>query len=194
MTRLGTRYIKKLSALGLTLRRKCQPSSPDLNPVRQTSLWKVGLTDDEPPSMSVSSRQLRTLSSTELPILPPLPSTTAISFVTPLGQPRSDCSTRTVQRTLWKSPLMDDSCSRLISTIRSNDNNNNHRKTEIRKHADNCLAPGIHFQPLVVETFGGWDTAAVKLLKAVATQCAPRKSLAPAMEIKQFFQRLSIAL
>ena len=70
-----------------------------------------------------------------------------------------------------------------------------HRKTEkIRKHADNCLASGIHFQPLVVETFGGWDPAAVKLLKAVATQCAPRKSLAPAMEIKQFFQRLSIAL
>jgi len=70
-----------------------------------------------------------------------------------------------------------------------------HRKTEkIRKHADNCLASGIHFQPLVVETFGEWDPEAIKLLKAIATQCVPRKSLAPAIEIKQFFQRLSIAL
>ena len=69
------------------------------------------------------------------------------------------------------------------------------RKTEkIRKHSDNCRAAGLHFEPLVVETFGGWDPGAVKKLKAFATQCAPRKGIAPALEIKQFFQRLSIAL
>ena len=69
------------------------------------------------------------------------------------------------------------------------------RKTEKnRKHAANCRASGIFFEPLVVETFGGWDATAVKTLKALATHCAPRKSLPPALEIKQFFQRLSIAL
>ena len=69
------------------------------------------------------------------------------------------------------------------------------RKTEKnRKHIDNCRASGLHFEPLVVETFGGWDLAAVKILKSVAIQCAPRKGLAPALEIKRFFQRLSIAL
>ena len=69
------------------------------------------------------------------------------------------------------------------------------RKTEkTRKLADNCRASGIRFQPVVVETFGGWDPEAVKLLKAMATHCAPRKSLPPALEIKQFFQRLSIVL
>ena len=69
------------------------------------------------------------------------------------------------------------------------------RKTEkIRKHADNCRASGIFFQPLVVETFGGWDPEAAKLLKAMATHCAPRKSLPPALEIRQFFQRLSVTL
>ena len=52
----------------------------------------------------------------------------------------------------------------------------------------------MHFVPLVVETFGGWDPGAVRLLKNIATQCAPRKGIAPDLEIKQFFQRLSISL
>ena len=69
------------------------------------------------------------------------------------------------------------------------------RKTEKnRKHVDNCRASGLYFQPLVVETFGGWDPGAVKILKVFAIQCAPRKGLAPAVEIQRFFQRLSIAL
>ena len=50
------------------------------------------------------------------------------------------------------------------------------------------------FQPLVVETFEGWDPGAVKMLKTIAIQCAPRKGLAPALEIKRFFQRLSVSL
>lgn len=69
------------------------------------------------------------------------------------------------------------------------------RKTEKnRKHVDNCHASGLYFQPLVVETFGGWDPGAVKILKTLAIQCAPRKGLAPSLEFKRFFQRLSIAL
>ena len=69
------------------------------------------------------------------------------------------------------------------------------RKSEKnRKDADNCRASGLFFEPLAVETFGGWDPGAVKKLKVIATQCAPRKGISPALEIKQFFQRLSIAL
>ena len=47
---------------------------------------------------------------------------------------------------------------------------------------------------LVVETFGGWDPGAVKFLKSFAIQCAPRRGISPALEIKQFFQRLSKSL
>lgn len=69
------------------------------------------------------------------------------------------------------------------------------RKSEkIRRHAAGCRATGIYFRPIVVETFGGWDPDAAKDLKAIATQAAPRKGLSNSIEIKQFFQRLSVAL
>ena len=71
------------------------------------------------------------------------------------------------------------------------------KATKNRAHLENCRAQGIFFQPLVVETFGGWDP--VKLvtadyLKKMATKAARRWGKTPAMEIKYFFQRLSIAL
>ena len=61
-------------------------------------------------------------------------------------------------------------------------------------HFDNCRAQGISFQPLVVETFGGWDLDAVKLLKDMARQSARRWGKNSAEEIKYFFQRLSVSL
>ena len=63
-----------------------------------------------------------------------------------------------------------------------------------RAHFDHCRAQGIAFAPLVVETFGGWDGDAVKSLKDIARQCARRWGRNNADEIKQFFQRLSVAL
>ena len=63
-----------------------------------------------------------------------------------------------------------------------------------RIHFDNCRAQGIHFQPLIVETFGGWDKDALVFLKAMAHQDARRWGKNNAMECKQFFQRLSVAL
>ena len=63
-----------------------------------------------------------------------------------------------------------------------------------RDHFDACHAQGIFFQPLVVETFGGWDRQAVNFLKKMATQCAHRWGKTSSIEIKQFFQRLSVAL
>ena len=52
---------------------------------------------------------------------------------------------------------------------------------------------GITFQPLVLETFGGWDQDAVKYLKDIARLVARRWGKNDALEIKHFFQRLSIA-
>ena len=71
----------------------------------------------------------------------------------------------------------------------------NARKTaKNRAHFENCRAQGICFRPLVVETFGGWDSEAIKLLKEIAHQDARRWGKDPAIEIKHFFQRLSVAL
>ena len=45
-----------------------------------------------------------------------------------------------------------------------------------------------------METFGGWDKDAVKLLKDIARLGACRWAKNNAIEIKHFFQRLSVAL
>ena len=68
------------------------------------------------------------------------------------------------------------------------------KSSKIRNHFDNCRAEGITFQPLVVETFGGWDKDAVKILKDIARLDARRWAKNDAIEIKHFFQRLSVAL
>ena len=61
-------------------------------------------------------------------------------------------------------------------------------------NAQNCRDQGVDFQPLVVETLGGWDPDALKFLKEIARIDARRWGKDEAIEIKQFFQRLSISL
>ena len=63
-----------------------------------------------------------------------------------------------------------------------------------RKNFDQCRAQGIFFQPLVVETFGGWDKDALTFLKKIAGQGARRWGKKHSLEVKHFFQRLSVAL
>ena len=63
-----------------------------------------------------------------------------------------------------------------------------------RAHFENCRAQGIRFYPLVVESFGGWDKAAIDLLKKLARQSARRWGKNDALGIKHFFQHLSVAL
>ena len=60
-----------------------------------------------------------------------------------------------------------------------------------RVHIEHCHVKlkGVFFHPLVVESFGSWD-----FLKKLATKEARRGGKTPAVEIKHFFQRLSIAL
>ena len=68
------------------------------------------------------------------------------------------------------------------------------KSSKNRQHLDNCRAQGIFFQPLVVETFGGWDADAVKFLKDIARLDARRWAKNDAIEINHFFQRLSVVL
>ena len=68
------------------------------------------------------------------------------------------------------------------------------KATKIRTHHNNCRGQGVTFQPLVVETFGGWDKDATKYLKEIARLDARRWGKNDAIEIKHFFQRLSVAL
>ena len=68
------------------------------------------------------------------------------------------------------------------------------KSSKMRAHFDNCRAQGITFQPLVVETFGGWDLDAVKILKDIARLDARRWGKNDAIAIKHFFQRLAVAL
>ena len=68
------------------------------------------------------------------------------------------------------------------------------KRTKMLAHFDNCRSRAIHFQPLVVETFGGWDKDALKFLKTIAHQAARRWGRNNSLENKYFFQRLSIAL
>ena len=63
-----------------------------------------------------------------------------------------------------------------------------------RTHFANCQSEGILFQPLVVETFGGWDKDALAFQKELSRQDARRWGKDSALEIKYFFQRLSISL
>ena len=69
------------------------------------------------------------------------------------------------------------------------------RKTsKNRAHFANCRDQGIYFQPLIVETFGGWDRDAISFLKELARLSARRWGKDPAQEIKFLFQRLSVTL
>ena len=68
------------------------------------------------------------------------------------------------------------------------------KSSKNRAHFDNCHSQGIFFQPLVVETFGGWDKDAVQFLKDIARLDARRWEKNDAIKLKQCFQRLSIVL
>ena len=68
------------------------------------------------------------------------------------------------------------------------------KTTKNRVHFENCRSQGVFFQPLVVKTFGGWDNDALAFLKEIGRQDARRWGKDPSLEIKYFFQRLSVAL
>ena len=68
------------------------------------------------------------------------------------------------------------------------------KASKCRLHYDHRRAQVIAIFPIVVETFDGWDTEALKLLKDLARQGARRWGKTNSEEIKYFFQRLSVSL
>ena len=68
------------------------------------------------------------------------------------------------------------------------------KASKIRNHFENCKAVGKLFLPLIVETFGAWDSGAIKILKKMAGRAAPRKGTDYPIEVKFFFQKLSMSL
>ena len=61
-------------------------------------------------------------------------------------------------------------------------------KDQLRVSPRQLRVMTIEFQLQLQWQFGGWDSETVKLLKAMAAHCALRKSLPPAVEIKQFLK------
>jgi hypothetical protein len=57
-----------------------------------------------------------------------------------------------------------------------------------------CAAKGVQFQAMVVDTFGAWDPAALKVLNAIADQYAIHQSVSPSYAANILFQRLSVTL
>ena len=60
-------------------------------------------------------------------------------------------------------------------------------------HLENCLAAGVSFVPLMVESLGGWSDEAVDTLRLIGKQQAQRMGLPPSRSINHLF-RLSIVL
>ena len=69
-----------------------------------------------------------------------------------------------------------------------NNNNNNNRGyallyAEERKnivHVDGCRRAGVLFQPLAVETLGGWSPHAISAIRTIGSHLGSRRGLAPA--------------
>ena len=63
-----------------------------------------------------------------------------------------------------------------------------------RQSFEDCKTQGIHFQPLPVETLGGWHTQAVSVIKKLGRQLARQTGKEDSEVIAHTFQRLSILL
>jgi hypothetical protein len=57
-----------------------------------------------------------------------------------------------------------------------------------------CARVGVDFAPMVVETFGSWDPAALEFLIKIAEQYSIHQSTSPAYARKHLFTRLSVTL
>ncbi|XP_019859905.1 PREDICTED: uncharacterized protein LOC100641226 [Amphimedon queenslandica] len=61
-------------------------------------------------------------------------------------------------------------------------------------HLEECRRIGVIFQPLAVESLGGWSKAAVSVLRTISGHLASRRGLDQLEVSLHLFQRLSVAL
>jgi hypothetical protein len=67
-------------------------------------------------------------------------------------------------------------------------------KSEHQNTAQLCLAQGILFRPLVVETTGAWDKEAARILRLVAAAAAAREGADPAGLQAVMLQEMSVTV
>ena len=65
---------------------------------------------------------------------------------------------------------------------------------KLRKYGELCRAEGIVFQPLVVETFGGWGDSAVEVLKKLGQALGRASGQEESEVVHHLFGRLSMLL
>jgi len=65
---------------------------------------------------------------------------------------------------------------------------------KLATHSEACLAAGISFVPLVVETLGGWSDLAAETLSSIGRLLGQRLGIPPAEATRHLFQRCAIAL
>ena len=61
-------------------------------------------------------------------------------------------------------------------------------------HSAACLAVGVSFLPLVVESLGGWSDEAADTISSIGRLLGQRLGISPAESIRHLFQQCSIAL
>ena len=67
-------------------------------------------------------------------------------------------------------------------------------KQKCSKYEELCLPESIVFQPLVVETFGGWDRAAADTIAKIGKSLARTSGQEDTTVIRHLFGRLSVLL
>ena len=65
---------------------------------------------------------------------------------------------------------------------------------KVRKYEQQCAAEGIHFLPVVVDTFRGWHPSALATLKKLGHQLARNVGREDVKVVRHLRQRLSILL
>ena len=57
-------------------------------------------------------------------------------------------------------------------------------------HFSDCQSIGVYFQPLAVESLGGWSSDASSVIKSIGQHLASRRGLDPRQVSHHLFQRL----
>lgn len=67
-------------------------------------------------------------------------------------------------------------------------------KSKIFDHSDECKANNIFFQPLILETTGGWHPKSYAVLKRLGTQLSSHTEKSPSESVSHFMKSLAISL
>ena len=69
-----------------------------------------------------------------------------------------------------------------------------HHKESYLQTGEACRSQGVQFVPMVIESTGAWDPAAMKILKHIAHAAASRAGIDPADSLNQLHQEASVCV